>query len=115
MTVRSIDYVYVETHDIGASVDFWEALGFVKRMDLGDAALMGPAGGGPGIFLEAVATGTPLAFQVYLKGDDPSFAPPVEVARGWEPSHWGTRLLHVRDPDGRVHIVQHGEGTEDSG
>jgi hypothetical protein len=113
MTATGIDYVYVETHDLTTSVTFWEALGFVKKMDLGDAALMSPSAGGPGIFLEAVPAGSPLAFQVYLKADDPTTTPAVDVAEPWGPSHWDTQLLHVRDPDGRVFVLQHGEGSEE--
>ena len=30
-----------------------------------------------------------------------------ELARDWCDSHWGTRLLELRDPDGRTIIVQH--------
>jgi len=29
------------------------------------------------------------------------------LARDWCDSHWGTRLLELRDPDGQTIIVQH--------
>ena len=30
----------------------------------------------------------------------------VEVVSGWEDTHWGTRLMTVRDPDGREWKLQ---------
>jgi uncharacterized glyoxalase superfamily protein PhnB len=30
----------------------------------------------------------------------------VEVVDGWEDTHWGTRLMTVRDPDGREWKLQ---------
>ena len=30
----------------------------------------------------------------------------VDVVSGWEDTHWGTRLMTVRDPDGREWKLQ---------
>jgi hypothetical protein len=35
--------------------------------------------------------------------------PSAEIAKDWHASHWGTRLLVLRDPDGQAVILQHGE------
>jgi uncharacterized glyoxalase superfamily protein PhnB len=35
----------------------------------------------------------------------------VEVVSGWEDTHWGTRLMTVRDPDGREWKLQAPKGT----
>ena len=31
---------------------------------------------------------------------------PAEVTGDWHPSHWGTQLLDLRDPDGRAVVLQ---------
>ncbi|MCI4337659.1 MAG: VOC family protein, partial [Thermoplasmata archaeon] len=46
-----------------------------------------------------------LAFGVTsTEGFDPG--PAVEVVAPFEDTHWGTRLMKVRDPDGRLWSVE---------
>lgn len=114
MGVERIDYVYLETHNWGKSVKFWQELGFELTLDLGNAGKLDPSAGGPGIFLEEVPESRDRKFQVYWNVPDEGFSPgaPVEVVSDWEPSHWGSRLMEVRDPDGRIHVLQRWvEGT----
>jgi hypothetical protein len=115
MAIDGIDYVYLETHNWGKSVKFWQQLGFSLVLDLGTSGKLLPENGGPGIFLEEVPDGRELAVQVYLKVNDSEFqpAPPVETVGGFTPSHWGTRLMTVRDPDGRFFVLQDWGGRED--
>ena len=105
---HGIDYLYLETHNWGKTVKFWQQLGFSLDLDLGRSGrLIHPDGGA--IFVEEVPTGQPLAVQVYLKAVDGETVPgaPAEITKDWHPSHWGTRLLELRDPDGRTVFVQH--------
>jgi NAD(P)-dependent dehydrogenase (short-subunit alcohol dehydrogenase family) len=51
-----------------------------------------------------------LRVELHLTSPDATTRPgaPVEVVGDWHPSHWGTQLLELRDPDGRVHFLEHG-------
>jgi len=110
MEVEGIDYVYLETHNWGRSAKFWQELGYDLALDLGTSGRFDPPGGGPGVFLEEVPEDREPASQVYLAVDSAAFSPgaPVEVVSGFEPSHWGTQLMVVRDPDGRRFVLQAG-------
>lgn len=108
MPVEGLDYVYVETHNWGKSAAFWKSLGFTLDLDLGTSGkFVSPAG--VAVFVEEVPANTPLAFQLYLHAAGETWKPePPAVAGEWEDSHWGTRLLQVTDPDGRVFVLQAG-------
>jgi catechol 2,3-dioxygenase-like lactoylglutathione lyase family enzyme len=111
VSVDGIDYIYLETRDWERSVEFWQGLGFAVVLDLGTAGRLEPPGGGPGIFLQEASAETPLAAGVYLRVTDPEFSPPMPVVTGPLTSHWGSRLMTVRDPDGREFVLQWPEGT----
>jgi uncharacterized glyoxalase superfamily protein PhnB len=38
--------------------------------------------------------------------DEFALDPGVEVVSPWEDTHWGTRLMTIRDPDGREWMLQ---------
>jgi hypothetical protein len=107
MAVERVDYIYLETHNWGKAAKFWQQLGFRLVLDLGHSGRLEPEGGGPGIFLEEVPAGRPLAMQIFLRAPEEA-APqaPAEVVKPWHDSHWGTRLLNLRDPDGRPVTLQ---------
>lgn len=103
---KGIDYVYIETHSWAASVAFWKAMGFEVVLDLGTAGrLVHPEDGGA-IHLEEISTDRTPGIQMFLKGGEVEPPEGVEVKADWHPSHWGTELLEVSDPDGRVVTVQ---------
>ena len=112
MPTDGIEYVYLETRNWGKTVKFWQELGFKLDLDLGNSGRLVHPRGGAALFINEVPEGRPLAQQIYLQVPDASFRPrpPVEIARDWHASHWSTRLMEVRDPDGRVHVLQHGHG-----
>ena len=47
-----------------------------------------------------------MVFKVARRGRGPGPIPSVEVVTPFEDTHFGTRLMTVRDPDGRVWSVQ---------
>jgi hypothetical protein len=107
MAAERIDYIYMETHNWGKAARFWQQLGFRLVLDLGRSGRLEPEGGGPGIFLEEVPEGHPLAMQIFLRaGAETIPGAPAEVVQSWHDSHWGTRLLKVRDTDGRGITLQ---------
>jgi uncharacterized glyoxalase superfamily protein PhnB len=46
--------------------------------------------------------------DVYLGTDEAGTSPPehVDVVFDWTPTHWGTRVMTVRDPDGRLFRIE---------
>lgn len=109
---HGIEYVYLETHNWGKTVKFWQSLGYVLDLDLGSSGRLVHPDGGSAIFVEEVPAAQPLAQQLYLRAAGPDARPgaPAEIARDWHASHWGTTLLELRDPDGRTVFLQHGSG-----
>jgi hypothetical protein len=108
---RGIEYVYLETHNWGKTVSFWQKLGFRLDLDLGRSGRLVHPDGGAAIFVEEVPPTRPLENQLYLRAARPDVHPeaPAELAKDWHSSHWGTRLLELRDPDGRAVILQHSD------
>ena len=98
-----IHHVYVETHNWGRSVAFWRALGFSLDEDRGTSGLLRPRDGGPYVYLaEVPATRAPV-MELYLSASGEAAPPaPVAVVAPFADTHWGTREMAVRDPDGRT-------------
>jgi hypothetical protein len=108
--VDGIQHVYIETHNWGKSAAFWKALGYQLEEEHGQSGLFRPIGvGQPYIYLAEVPPEQPPRLQLYLHASEEFVpAPPVDASGAWSDSHWGTRLLPVRDPDGREHVLQVG-------
>ena len=104
MTTQGFDHLYLETHCWSESVAFWRALGFELDFatDHGSGQLVGP--NGSRIFLAEQPKGDPTGMDVYLAMTDAARLEDeaVEVVFGWTPTHWGTQVMTVRDPDGRL-------------
>ncbi|HET6951432.1 MAG TPA: hypothetical protein VFI47_13705 [Acidimicrobiales bacterium] len=104
MTTHGLDQLYIETHNWGKSVAFWQALGFTLdfETDHHSGRLVGP--NGTRIFLAEQSPLEPLGIDVFLSAAEAGTEPPpnVEVVTGWTATHWGTQILTVRDPDGRL-------------
>jgi hypothetical protein len=106
---EDLEYVYLETHNWGKTVKFWQELGFVLELDLGSSGRLVHREGRAALFIEEVPEDRPLAVQLYLRAAEAGAkpGPPAEVAQDWHASHWGTQLLELRDPDGRTVFLQH--------
>ena len=107
---RGIAYLYVETHSFGKAVAFWQRLGFVVDLDLGGSGRLIHPDGGAALFVEEVPETKSPEIQIYLDASTDAVRPerPAEIAQDWHDSHWGTRLLELRDPDARTVVVQSG-------
>ena len=108
MAVTGIHHLLVETHNWGKSAKFWQELGWELAEDHGTSGKLVRRGGGPYIWLNEVApTKTPV-IDVYFDLEADGFAPrgPVQVVEALATTHWGTRLMTVRDPDGRLVRLQ---------
>jgi hypothetical protein len=107
MPAQGIDAVYVTTHNWGKSAKFFEELGFELEFDTGHNSGQLRSGAGPSVFVAEVPENEPTDIQVVLKADA-EFQPeqPVEVVTGFADTHYGTREMTVRDPDGRLWVIQ---------
>ncbi|GAA2011947.1 glyoxalase [Catenulispora yoronensis] len=109
MTTEGIDTIFIETHSWGRTAKFFQSLGYELEFDTGHNSGQLRAAIGPSVFIAEVPAdrGTPL--QLVLKVDDADAfepGPGVEVVSPFEDTHFGTRLMTVRDPDGRLWAVQ---------
>lgn len=104
MPADRIHHIYIETHNWGKSVAFWRELGFELDEDAAkSSALLRPRGGGPYIYLAEVPAERDPRLELYLAtNDEATPGRPAEVVSPFAPTHWGTREMAVRDPDGRV-------------
>ena len=113
MATRGFELIYLETHNWGKSAACWHALGFkldFEQTDHGHSGLL-VADNGTRIFLEEKDLQDPVALDLYLGVSDPAACrpdSPVEVVRPFTATHWGTQVMTVRDPDGRLFRLEAG-------
>ena len=113
MTTTGIGHLYVETHNWGKAVAFWQSLGYEVEFDTGHGSgmLRNPAGG-PTIFVAEQSIEDPLATEVYLAADADFVAPAgVDVVSPFHDTHWGTRVMVIQDPDGHRFRIETPAGS----
>jgi uncharacterized glyoxalase superfamily protein PhnB len=109
MTTDGIEAVFLETHNWGKSAKFFQGLGYevVFATDHNSGQLRN--GDGPYLFISEVPESEPtrrhLVFAV-ADADACELDASIEVIQSWEDTHWGTRLMTVRDSDGREWMLQ---------
>jgi hypothetical protein len=109
MATEGIEGIYVETHNWGRTAKFFQELGFEIEFETDHGSGMLRCGGGPYVFVEEVPVDHALQLQVLVRVGDAEAcrpAPPVQVVKPFEDTHWGTQEMHVRDPDGRIWSLQ---------
>ena len=102
MGTNGFGHLYVETHDWAAAVTFWTSLGFEVEFatDHGSGMLRHPDGG-PTVFVAEQPWEDPLATEVYMSAPAGYEPPPgMRVVSPFRPTHWGTKVMVVQDPDG---------------
>ena len=108
MSTNGFDHIYVETHNWGRAVAFWQRLGFELEFDTGHGSgMLRHPSGGPSVFVAEQSIEDPLATEVYL-GASADFVVPdgVEMVSPFHDTHWGTRVLVIQDPDGHRFRVE---------
>lgn len=102
MSTNGFGHLYMETHNWGKAVTFWQCLGFEIEFETGHGSgmLRHPAGG-PTVFVAEQSLEDPLATEMYL-ASGPDFTAPegVQVVSPFQESHWGTKVMIIQDPDG---------------
>ncbi|MFJ4653989.1 VOC family protein [Nocardia sp. NPDC088792] len=108
MSIEGIEAVFLETHNWGRAAKFYEALGFELEFATDHNSGMLRHRTGPYLFLAEVPRSQETKTSLVLKvTDEQEFRPdPVlEVTTEFEDTHYGTRELTVRDPDGRDWVL----------
>ncbi|GAB3904527.1 VOC family protein [Kibdelosporangium lantanae] len=105
MATEGIEGVYVTTHNWGKTAGFFQELGYALDFRTEDGSGMLRNGDSPYVVLVEVPDGTELGIQLVLKAPK-EVEPDVEVVTPFEDTHYGTREMIVRDPDGRTWNLQ---------
>jgi hypothetical protein len=108
-TTEGFDGVFLSTHNWGKAAKFFQALGFDLELETDHGSGMLRHGDGPYVFIAEVPEDQPTDIQLIFKVPDPEaleLDPIVEVVTPFAETHWGTREMTVRDPDGRVWSLQ---------
>lgn len=106
---HGIEAVFLTTHNWGKAAKFFQALGFTLEFETDHQSGRLTKGDGPYLFIAEVPASNPPEAQVVIRvPDEREFSPGagVEVLTPFEDTHWGTREMTVRDPDGRVWRLQ---------
>ena len=109
MTTEGIEAVFLETHNWGKAAKFWQALGYTLEFETDHSSGQLRNGDGPYVFIAEIPENRPPSIQLVLKVPDAAaidLDPAVEVVTPFEDTHWGTREMTVRDPDGRTWSLQ---------
>jgi hypothetical protein len=109
MTTEGIESVFLETHNWGKAARFFQALGYELEFETDHHSGQLRNGDGPSVFIaEVPADHRPEVRIVFGVSDADAFraTPEVEVVSPFEDTHWGTKQMVVRDPDGRLWDLQ---------
>jgi hypothetical protein len=109
MTTEGIEAVFLETRNWGKAAKFFQALGFDLEFSTDHSSGQLRNGDGPYVFIAEVPEDREPGIQLVLKATDPDASPldpVVEVVTPFEDTHYGTREMTVRDPDGRLWTIQ---------
>ena len=103
MTTQGIGHIYVETHNWGKAAAFWQSLGFTLEFETDHHSGSFVAPNGTRVFVAEQGPDDPVGMDVYfdVASADHRLPDNVEVVSPWAPTHWGTQVMTVRDPDGR--------------
>jgi uncharacterized glyoxalase superfamily protein PhnB len=109
MTTDGIEAVFLETHNWGTAAKFFQALGFDLEFATDHNSGQLRNGDGPSVFIAEIPEDQqPRLRMVLTVADADAFrpGPGVEVVTPFEDTHYGTREMTVRDPDGRLWSLQ---------
>jgi hypothetical protein len=107
MSGEGIAAVYLETHNWGKTAAFFQELGFKLEFDTGHNSGQLSNGDGPYVFIAEVPADQEPGMQVVIAvPDELQPGSPVAVVTPFADTHFGTREMTVRDPDGRRWTLQ---------
>ncbi|HWD06528.1 MAG TPA: VOC family protein [Amycolatopsis sp.] len=107
MTTEGIAAVFLETHNWGKAAKFFQSLGFELEFETDHHSGQFRGKRGPSVFIAEVPTTQEPGVRLVLAASsatEPGAG--VEVVSPYEETHYGTREMVVRDPDGRLWTLQ---------
>ena len=110
MATEGFEAVFLETHNWGKAARFFQALGFTLEFETDHNSGQLRNGDGPFVFIAEIPEDREPGIQLVLKvaSESKDLDPIVEVVTPFEDTHYGTREMTVRDPDGRVWTLSAG-------
>lgn len=109
MATEGIEAVFLTTHNWGKAAKFFQSLGYELEFSTDHNSGRLRNGDGPYVFIAEVPEDHEPQTQIVLKVPDADTFhsdPAVEVVTPFEDTHYGTREMTVRDPDGRLWSLQ---------
>jgi hypothetical protein len=109
MATEGIEAVFLTTHNWGKAAKFFQSLGFALEFDTDHNSGQLRNGAGPYLFIAEIPKNQEPEAHVVLKVSDADafhLDPALDVVTPFEATHWGTREMTVRDPDGRIWRLQ---------
>ncbi len=109
MSTEGIEAVFLETHNWGKAAKFFQGLGYELEFDTGHNSGQLRNGSSPYVFIAEVPADQEPGMRLVFKATDADEFRPgsaVEVVTPFEDTHYGTREMTVRDPDGRLWNLQ---------
>ncbi len=109
MTTEGIEAVFLTTHNWGRAAKFFQELGYELEFDTGHSSGQLRNGDGPTVFIAEVPEDQEPDTRIVLRVPDADAFqadPIIEVVTPFEDTHFGTREMTVRDPDGRLFSLQ---------
>jgi catechol 2,3-dioxygenase-like lactoylglutathione lyase family enzyme len=115
VSVEDLDHLYMESPQFEATIAFWRSIGFevaaewgedghrACRLTSNEAVVVLAEGEAPVPPTVHFGISAPEAMQERLAADEH-----VDVVTPLEDTHWGTRWIRVRDPDGNVYALESG-------
>ena len=104
-TTRGIEAVFLETHSCGTAAKFFQALGYELEFATDHSSGLLRNGDGPYVFIAEIPEDEEPGIELVLEvadADQLRLDPVVEVVAPFADTHYGTREMTVRDPDGRL-------------
>src|SRR5262249_48218661 len=108
-TTDGIEALFLETHNWGKTTKFFQALGYELEFSTEDGSGILRNGDGPYIAVTEVPENETPGVQIALTvANADAFRPaaPLDVVTPFEATHYGTKEMVVRDPDGRLWSLQ---------
>jgi hypothetical protein len=109
MAADGIEAVFLETHNWGKAAKFFQGLGFELDFATDHSSGLLRKRDGPYLFIAEVPEDQETGIQVVLMVPDAEQfrpGPEVEIVTPFADTHYGTREMTVRDPDGRQWILR---------
>jgi hypothetical protein len=109
MATDGIEAVFLTTHNWGKAAKFFQSLGYELEFETDHSSGQLRNSIGPSVFIAEVPASDELAVQLVMKvadADKVELDSSVEVVKPFADTHFGTREMVVRDPDGREWSLQ---------